>query len=66
MGNPTRAGYWSPWALPGRPGRGILDGITMDFDISDLLFVVVVLWLAIAIINNNGGGGRRARVPAAC
>jgi hypothetical protein len=37
----------------------------MDFDISDLLFAVVVLWLAIAIINNNGGGGHRARVPAA-
>ena len=50
--------------MPSRPGRGILNQITMDFDISDLLFVVVVLWLAIAIINNNGGGGRRARVPA--
>jgi hypothetical protein len=36
----------------------------MDFDPSDLLFVVVVLWIAITIINSNGGGGHRARVPA--
>ena len=57
--------YWSPWSLPSRPGRGILNQITMDFDISDLLFVVVVLWLAITIINSDGGGGRRARMPAA-
>jgi hypothetical protein len=49
--------------LPVRPGRGILNQITMDFDLSDLLFVFMVLWLAITIINSDGGGGRRARVP---
>jgi hypothetical protein len=37
----------------------------MDFDISDILFIVVVIWMAIAIINSNGGGGHRAPVPAA-
>jgi hypothetical protein len=37
----------------------------MDFDISDVLFVVVVLWIAITIINSSGGGGHRAPVPAA-
>ncbi len=34
----------------------------MDFNASDILFLVVVLWLAIEILNNgDGGGGRRAR-----
>ncbi len=36
----------------------------MDFDISDILFIAVVLSIAIAIIiNNGGGGGKRAPVP---
>jgi len=35
----------------------------MDFDISNLLFVVMVLWLAIAIINSDGDGGRKSRLP---
>ena len=45
----------------------------MDFNPSDILFLVVVLWIAMEIINNgNWGGGRRIRnedrvaVPAAC
>jgi hypothetical protein len=35
----------------------------MDFDLSDILFIAVVLWIAITILNNNGGGGHRSRVP---
>jgi hypothetical protein len=35
----------------------------MNFDISDLLFIAVVLWIAMTIINDNGGGGHRTPVP---
>jgi hypothetical protein len=45
----------------------------MDFDPSDIIFLVVILWIVIEILNNGGwGGGRRSRVdnldrvPAAC
>lgn len=39
----------------------------MDFNFSDIIFLVMVLWMAIVIINKgDGGGGRRARVPAQC
>lgn len=45
----------------------------MDFNVSDILFLVVVLWIAIEILNDGDwGGGRRIRnddrvaVPAAC
>lgn len=34
----------------------------MEFDLSDILFIVVVLWIAIAIINGSGGGGHRSPV----
>ena len=34
----------------------------MQFDVSDILFLVVVLSIAIAIINSSGGGGHRAPV----
>jgi len=34
----------------------------MQFDLSDIVFLVVVLSIAIMLIN-NGGGGFRARVP---
>jgi hypothetical protein len=34
----------------------------MDFDLSDIIFLVVVLSIAIMAINNNGGGGGR-RIP---
>ncbi len=44
----------------------------MDFNVSDILFLVLVLWLVIEILNDsNWGGGRRIRtddqvpVPAA-
>ena len=36
----------------------------MQFDPSDIVFLVVVLWIAVLLINNSGGGGgHRARVP---
>ena len=35
----------------------------MQFDLSDIIFLVVVLSIAILLINNGGGGGFRARVP---
>ena len=35
----------------------------MQFDISDILFLVVVLCIAIILINSGPGGGRRAPVP---
>jgi hypothetical protein len=34
----------------------------MDFDLSDILFIVVVLSIAIALMNDSGGGGHRAPV----
>jgi hypothetical protein len=37
----------------------------MNFDTSDILFIVVVLSIAIIILNNGDwGGGRRSRVTA--
>jgi hypothetical protein len=36
----------------------------MDFDLSDLLLLVVFLAIAITIINSGPGGGRRAPVPS--
>ena len=45
----------------------------MDFNASDILFLVVVLWIVVELLNNdNWGGGRRIRnddrvaVPATC
>jgi hypothetical protein len=45
----------------------------MNFSPSDILFIVLVLWIAIELLNNGGwGGGRRSRVdvldraPAEC
>src|SRR5437879_1830714 len=34
----------------------------MQFDLSDILFIAVVLSIAIAIINSSGGGGHRSPV----
>ena len=37
----------------------------MDFSLSDILFLVLVLAIAITILNNDDwGGGRRSRVTA--
>ena len=45
----------------------------MDFSVSDILFIAVVLWMVIEILNNGDwGGGRRLRnddrvlAPAGC
>jgi hypothetical protein len=35
----------------------------MQFDISDIAFVALVLMVAILLMNSGGGGGRRSRVP---
>ncbi len=45
----------------------------MNFTPTDIIFIVLVLWIAIELLNNGGwGGGRRSRVdilgraPAEC
>jgi hypothetical protein len=35
----------------------------MPFDLSDIIFLLFVLSIAIVIINSGGGGGHRARIP---
>ncbi len=37
----------------------------MQFDLSDIIFIVVVLAIAVLLINSGGDGGHRARVPVA-
>jgi hypothetical protein len=38
----------------------------VQFDLSDIVFLVVVLSIAVLLINGSGGGGgHRARVPVA-
>jgi hypothetical protein len=37
----------------------------MDISPSDLLFLVMVIWLAIQLIDGDWGGGLRSRVPSA-
>ncbi len=34
----------------------------MQFDLSDIYFIAVILSIAIMIINNNGGGGHRTPI----
>jgi hypothetical protein len=36
----------------------------MQIEPSDILFIMVVLWLAVMIIDGGPGGGKRALVPA--
>jgi len=36
----------------------------MNFDISDIAFLVVVLSIALLLINSDGGGGHPARASA--
>jgi hypothetical protein len=36
----------------------------MQFEPSDIVFIVVVLWLAVMSIDGGPGGGKRAFVPA--
>jgi hypothetical protein len=36
----------------------------MQFDLSDIVFLVVILSIAVLLINSNGGGGgHRAQIP---
>ncbi len=36
-------------------------------NVTDILFIVTVLVIAITLLNNDDwGGGRRARIPGAC
>jgi hypothetical protein len=35
----------------------------MQFDLSDIAFIAIVLMIAIILINSGGGGGHRSRVP---
>jgi hypothetical protein len=52
------------WSLPEFCSPKILKYNLMDFNGSDILFLVLVLSLVIMILNNGDwGGGRRARVP---
>lgn len=38
--------------------------LLVQFDLSDIVFLVVVLSIAVLLINSSGGGGgHRARVP---
>ena len=38
----------------------------MGIEPSDVLFLIIILWIVVEIINNGDwGGGHRARVPAA-
>ena len=37
----------------------------MQFDLSDIIFIVVVLAIAVLLINSDGDGGHPARIPAA-
>ncbi len=34
----------------------------MQFDLSDIYFIAVILSIAIVIINNSGGGGHRTPI----
>jgi len=37
----------------------------MQFDLSDIVFILVVLSIAVLLIDSSGGGGgHRARIPA--
>jgi len=37
----------------------------MQFDLSDVIFIVVVLAIAVLLINSGGDGGHPARIPVA-
>ena len=36
----------------------------MFIQLSDILFVAIVAWLAIELINGDWGGGKRSKTPA--
>jgi hypothetical protein len=35
----------------------------MGIEPSDILFIVMVIWTALAIIDSDWGGGKRGRIP---
>jgi hypothetical protein len=37
--------------------------VLMALEPSDVLFIVMVIWLALEIIKGDGGGGHRKRIP---
>ena len=39
-----------------------LEELAMQFEPSDIIFLVVILSIAVMLINNGGGGGRRAPI----
>lgn len=57
------AEYGNYCPLTPGPKALILNEKVMNFDPSDILFIVIVLLIAIVLINGSGGGGRRAPVP---
>ena len=36
----------------------------MQFEPSDFMFIVVILWIVVMIMDGGPGGGKRAPVPA--
>jgi len=37
----------------------------MGLEPSDVLFILIVIWIALEIINGDWGGGHTARIPSA-
>jgi hypothetical protein len=35
----------------------------MTLELSDILFLIIVIWIVWEIMNDGGGGGKRERVP---
>ena len=62
LANPSQVDVYRVNLTQGERLTAILEAVLMQFDLSDILFIVVVLGIAIAIINNSGGGGHRAPV----
>ena len=62
---PSIPGKSSPIVPIGPAGYyGNLRADFMQFDLSDIVFLVVVLSIAALLLNSSGGGGgHRARVP---
>jgi hypothetical protein len=64
LGTSFRKRKWvlDPSGIARVPLCGHTGKASMQFDISDIFFILVVLSIAIAIINGSGGGGHRAPV----
>jgi len=53
-----------PTGLAGEREGKYPKNIAMQIEPSDILFLVIVLWLAVMIMDGGPGGGKRAPVPA--